>query len=152
MIEQQRENALPLARTHFLRRVATVVTMAAALAFALQGMLVAASEAATGDSSHYYVVFAFEHADGQHHTRAITHMHADGTIHTHAIDDSPGALGKHIKQPGSNLALVICIAPHLSVPAPSPVAGEKLTPENPCPPRIVDLGGMRRPPKPPSIA
>jgi hypothetical protein len=142
---------LPLARTHVLRRVATIVTMAAALAFALQGVLVAASEAATGDSSHYYVVFAFEHADGQHHTRMITHMHADGTIHTHAIDDEPGALAKHIKQPGSNLALVICIAPHLSFPAPSAVAGEKLTLESPRSPRIVDLDGARRPPRPPGI-
>jgi hypothetical protein len=136
----------------FRRRIAAIVTMAVALAFALQGVFVAASEAATGDSSHYYVVFAFEHDNGEHHTRMVTHMHADGTIHTHAIDDDPGALARHIKQPGSNMALVICVAPNMSFPAPFAVAGQKLTPENPQPPRIADLDGQKRPPRPPSIA
>ena len=35
--------------------------MAATVAFALQGIFVAASEAATGDTSHYYLGFAFGH-------------------------------------------------------------------------------------------
>ena len=43
------------ARQPLRRRVATIVMMAATLAFALQGIFVAASEAATGDSSHYYI-------------------------------------------------------------------------------------------------
>ena len=39
-------------------RIATIVMMAATLAFVLQGIFVAASEEATGDSSHYYIGFA----------------------------------------------------------------------------------------------
>src|SRR5262249_51429579 len=98
--------------------------MTATLAFALQGACVAASEAATGDSSHYYLGFAFHHSGGTH-SHVITHRHADGTIHRHAVDDDDGALADHIKQPGWNLALVICVVPTVAVPALSEVAGEK---------------------------
>ena len=98
-------------RQSLLRRVATIMMMAAALAFVLQGLFVATSEAATGNSSHYYVGFALEHAEGDHPSHLVTHRHADGTVHRHAIDDDAGALAKHIKQPGSNMALVVCVVP-----------------------------------------
>src|SRR5215831_16369343 len=82
--------------------------MTATLAFALQGICVAASEAATGDSSHYYLDFAFHHPGGTH-SHVITHRHADGAVHRHAVDDDDGALADHVKQPGWNMALVICV-------------------------------------------
>src|SRR6267143_4620172 len=52
---------------------------------------VAASEAATGDSSHYYLGFVFSHPHGGNHSHVVTHKHADGTIHEHAIDDDDDA-------------------------------------------------------------
>jgi hypothetical protein len=125
--------------------------MTAWIAFALQGICVAASEAATGDSSHYYLGFAFHHLGGTH-SHLITHRHADGTIHTHAIDDDPGALAKHIKHPGWNMALVICVVPAAAIPALREVAGEKLTIENPRRPWVAAIDGLQRPPRPPSIA
>jgi hypothetical protein len=149
-IEESR--ALRFARQPFLRRAAIIVMMTAALAFALQGMFVAASEAATGDSSHYYVGFALDHAHGVHHSHILTHRHADGTIHRHAVDDDDDALAKHIKQPGWNMALVVCVMPCLSVCAISEVAGGRLTIEAPRRLWIADLNGLRRPPRPPCIA
>ena len=125
--------------------------MTATLAFALQGVCVAASEAATGDSSHYYIGFAVNHAHGGH-SHAITHRHADGTVHRHAVDDDDGALADHVKQPGWNMAVVVCVVPVVAVPARSEVAGEKLTIENPRRPWVARLDGLRRPPRPPSIA
>jgi hypothetical protein len=143
---------LRFTRQPLRRRVASIVMLAATLAFALQGIFVATSEAATGDSSHYYIGFALQHANGEHHSHLITHMHADGTIHTHAIDDDDGALAKHIKQPGSNMALVICVVPSLHISELSEPASHKLAIENPRRLWIVDLDGLRRPPRPPSIA
>jgi hypothetical protein len=143
---------LHFARQPLRRRVATILMMAATLAFALQGILVAASEAATGDSSHYYIAFAFQHANGGHHSHSMTHRHADGTIHTHAIDDDDGALAKHIKQPGWNMAVVVCVVPSPNISALSEPTSHKLTIENPRRLWIVDLDGLRRPPRPPSIA
>jgi hypothetical protein len=142
---------LRFARQPFLGRLAIIVMMTATVAFALQGICVAASEAATGDSSHYYLGFAFHHPGGIH-SHIITHRHADGTIHTHAIDDDPGALAKHIKKPGWNMALVVCVVPDVAVPALSELAGEKLTIENPPQLWVADLEGLRRPPRPPCIA
>jgi ABC-type nickel/cobalt efflux system permease component RcnA len=126
--------------------------MAATLAFVLQGMFVAASEAATGDSSHYYIGFVFEHATGEHHSHIVTHRHADGAIHTHAIDDDNGALAKHIKQPGWNMALVVCVVPCPTMSALSVATSDKLTIATPRRLRVADLNGLRRPPRPPSIA
>lgn len=139
------------AKRPLLRRVAIVVTMAATLAFALQGIFVAASEAATGDSSHYYMGFVIGHAYGAH-SHLVTHRHADGTIHTHAIDDAPGALAKHVKQPGQNMAIVICVIPCLSIPAIAEVAAGQLTIENSPRLWVADLTELSRPPRPPSIA
>ena len=140
------------ARQSLLRRVATIMMMVATLAFALQGMFVATSEAATGDSSHYYVGFALEHDGGDHHSHLVTHRHADGTVHRHAIDDDTDALAKHIKQPGSNMALVVCVVPYLTAFAITDVVAGKLTIVNPRRLWFADIGGLRRPPRPPSIA
>ena len=126
--------------------------MAAAVAFAVQGIFVAASEAATGDTSHYYLGFVFTHPHDEGHSHIIAHKHADGTIHQHAIDDDDDTLAKHIKQPGRNMALVICVLPCLQIPAISESAGHKLTIEKPQRLWVADLGRLRRPPRPPSIA
>jgi hypothetical protein len=56
--------------------------MTASLAFALQGICVAASEAATGDSSHYYLGFAFHHAGGTHSHLLLTGMKTARSILT----------------------------------------------------------------------
>jgi ABC-type nickel/cobalt efflux system permease component RcnA len=143
---------LHIARQLFCRRVAIALMMAAALAFVVQGMFVAASEAATGDSSHYYIGFVVEHALGEHHSHLVTHRHADGTIHRHAIDDDDGALAKHIKQPGLNMALVVCVVPCPSVPLISQIVAGRLTIESPGRLWVAELNGLRRPPRPPSIA
>jgi hypothetical protein len=125
--------------------------MTATLAFALQGICVAASEAATGDSSHYYLGFAFNHAHGTH-SHIVTHQHADGTIHRHAVDDDDDALADHVKQPGWNMAVVVCVVPVIAVPALHEVAGERLAMEVPRRLWVAAIDGLRRPPRPPSIA
>src|SRR6266567_4046243 len=125
--------------------------MTATVAFALQGIFVAASEAATGDSSHYYLNFAFYHPGGTH-SHVVTHGHTDGTLHRHAVDDGDGALADHVKQPGWNMALVICVVPAVAMPALSEVAGKRLAMENPHRPWVAAIDGLRRPPRPPSIA
>ncbi len=140
------------ARRPFLWRVATIIMMAAAGAFTIQGIFVAASEAATGDSSHYYLGFVFSHPHGGNHSHVVTHKHADGTIHEHAIDDDDDALAKHVKEPGWDMALVICVLPCRDISAISEIASQKLTIEKPDHLRVVDLGGLRRPPRPPCIA
>jgi hypothetical protein len=136
----------------FFRRAATIFMMAAAVAFALQCIFVAASEAATGDTSHYYLGFVFGHPQGGKHSHAVTHRHADGTIHQHAIADDDGALAKHVKTPGWDMALVICMLPSPNVTAFSEIAGHKLTIQRPQRLPDADIGGLRRPPRPPSIA
>jgi hypothetical protein len=136
----------------FSQRVPTIIMMAAAVAFALQCIFVAASEAATGDTSHYYLGFVFGHPHGGEHSHVVTHRHADGTIHQHAIDDDDDALAKHVKGSGWNMALVICVLPSPDVPAFSAIAGHKLTIEKPQRLPDADICGLRRPPRPPSIA
>ena len=136
----------------FFRHVATIIMMAAATAFALQCIFVAASEAATGDTSHYYLGFVFGHPPGGNHSHVVTHRHADGTIHQHAIDDDTDALAKHVKEPGWNMALVICVLPCPDVTALSEIAGYKLAIEKAQRLPVADIGGLRRPPRPPSIA
>ena len=141
-----------LARRPSLMRLATIIMMAAAVAFAVQGIFVAASEAATGDTSHYYLGFVFTHHHDESHPHIVAHRHNDGTVHEHAIDDDEDALAKHIKEPGWNMALVICVLPCPELPAISKIAGHKLTIEKPQRLWVADLGGLRRPPRPPSIA
>jgi hypothetical protein len=142
---------LHFARQPFLRRLAIILMMTATLAFALQGICVAASEAATGDSSHYYLGFAFHHSAGSH-VHLVTHRHVDGTVHRHAVDDDDDALADHVKQPGWNMAVVVCVVPSIAVPAVSEVAGERLAMENPRRLWVAAIDGLRRPPRPPSIA
>src|SRR6516162_2238842 len=125
--------------------------MTATVAFALQGMCVAASEAATGDSSHYYLGFAFHHSGGNH-SHLATHRHADGTVHTHAVDDGDGALADHVKQPGWNMAVVVCVVPSIALPALCEIAGERLAIDNPRQLWVAELDGLTRPPRPPCIA
>jgi len=145
--------ALRLASRPILKCVATIMMMAAAVAFTVQGIFVAASEAATGDTSHYYLGFVFTHPHAASHSHIVAHRHNDGTIHEHAIDDDDeDALAKHVKEPGWNMALVICVLPCSEVPAISEIAGHKLTIERPRRLWVADLGGLRRPPRPPSIA
>src|SRR5262245_39805258 len=141
-----------LAGRPILRRLATIILMAAAVAFTVQGIFVAASEAATGDTSHYYLGFVFTHHHDDGHSHIVAHRHNDGTAHEHAIDDDEDALAKHIKEPGWNMALVICVLPCLELPAISEIAGHKLTIEKPRRLWVADLGGPKRPPRPPSIA
>jgi hypothetical protein len=129
--------------------MAVVIMMTAALAFALQCAFVAVSEAATGDTSHYYLGFVFGAHDGSY---VVIHRHADGTIHQHIIDDDDDALAKHVKEPGWNMALVTCVLPCAGVAAIFELAGSKLTMEGPPILRVADLNGLRRPPRPPSIA
>jgi hypothetical protein len=136
-------------RRPVLQRVAVVMMMAAVVAFALQGIFVAASEAATGDTSHYYLGFVLGHAHD--HSHVVAHKHVDGTIHQHAIDDDD-ALAKHVKEPGWNMALVICVLPCLNAPALSKIASSKLTIEKPQRLPVANVRGLRRPPRPPSIA
>jgi hypothetical protein len=135
-----------------LKRVAVGMMMTAAVAFALQCIFVAASEAATGDTSHYYLGFVFSHPHGGNHSHVVTHRHADGTIHQHAIDDDADALAKHVKGPGWNMALVICVLPCPNVTAFTEIAGHKLAIEKAQRLPVADIGGLRRPPRPPSIA
>jgi hypothetical protein len=139
--------ARPLAQ-----RVALIVMMTAAVVFTFQGMFVAASEAATGDTSHYYLGFVLGHPHGPSHSHIVMHRHADGTIHQHAIDDDDdGALAKHVKEPGWNMALVICVLPCVAGTAMSEMAGQELAIETPRQLSVADLNGLRRPPRTPGI-
>ena len=134
------------------RRIAFILMMAAAVAVALQGVFVAASEAATGDSSHYYLDFVLNRSHDRTHSHVVAHRHVDGTVHQHAVDDDDDALAKHVKQTGFNMALAICVLPCPDVPAISEIAGHKLSIARPPHLRVVDLDGLRPPPRPPSIA
>lgn len=125
--------------------------LTAAVAFALQCIFVAASEAATGDTSHYYLAFVFGHPQGGHDDHLVAHEHADGIIHQHAIDDDD-ALASHVKEPGWNMALVICVLPCPDTIAISEVASHRLPSAGPRRLPVADVGGLRRPPRPPSIA
>jgi hypothetical protein len=140
------------ARRPLPRRVAIIVAMMAALALALQGLFVAASEAATGGSSHDYVGFAFHYATGEHHTHVVTHRHADGTVHTHVVDDAAGGLAKHVKQPGWNLAIVIGVVPQPGVSLPSSISAGRLAMPDPRPPQAADPERLGRPPRPPGMS
>jgi ABC-type nickel/cobalt efflux system permease component RcnA len=135
----------------YLRRLAVIVMMAAAGAFTLQATFVAMSEAATGDTSHYYQGFALRHAlGGAAHSHVVTHMHADGIVHRHAVDD--GALDDHVKQRGWNMAVVVGVLPcptHCTI---ATVVGSKLGPAMPSPLQVADQDGLRKPPRPSRIA
>ena len=140
------------ARRPFFQRFAAIVMIAAWVAFAAQGMFVAVSEAATGDSSHYYLGFVFgqPHPGGNSHI--VAHSHAGGMVHQHAIDDDDDdALAKHVSQPGWDMAFVVGVLPSRSVTEVFAVPGRKLTMAVSNQLRVTDPGGLRRPPRPPSI-
>jgi len=144
---------LHFGRRSFGKHLAIATMMAGALAFAFQCIFVVSSEAATGDSSHYYLGFIYSHHDGhEHHNHVITHKHADGTVHHHDIDDDDGALANHVKQPGWNMALVTGVLPCPKVMAISDTPGQKLTIEKPNRLQIADLNQLSRPPRTPCIA
>jgi hypothetical protein len=126
--------------------------MAAAVAFVLQGIVVVASEAATGDASHYYLGFAIDHADGAHHSHLVTHRHADGIVHRHAVDDDDDALAKHGKQPGWNMMLVVCVVPCASGSSLSYILADELRMDDTHPFKIAARHRLKRPPRPPGIA
>ena len=142
------------ARRPYMRRLVGIVMMAAAVAFTLQGTFVATSEAATGDTSHYYLRFAFQHAgsEGAAHSHVVTHVHADGTVHRHAVGDDDSALDEHLKEHGWNMAIVVGVLPCLTICAIATIAGNKLVPETPSALPLADLDGLRKPPRPPCIA
>jgi hypothetical protein len=135
-----------------MKRGAVAMMMTAALAFAFQCIFVAASEAATGDTSHYYLGYVFKHSHGGNQSHLVTHRHADGTTHRHAIDDDDDVLAKHVKDPGSNMALVICVLPFSDETAFFEITGYRLEIEKVQPLPIADIGGLKRPPRPPSIS
>ena len=140
------------ARRPFFQRFAAIVMIAAWVAFAAQGMFVAVSEAATGDSSHYYLGFVFGQPHAEGHSHIVTHSHAGGMVHQHAIDDDDDdALAKHVSQPGWDMAIVVGVLPSRSGTEVFAVPGRKLTMEVPDRLRVAEIGGLKRPPIPPSI-
>jgi len=126
--------------------------MAAALALVLQTTFVATSEAATGDTSHYYQGFAFRHilGDGTAPSQAVAHVHADGMTHQHAVDD--GALDDHVKERGWNMAIVVGLLPGPTTCPMAALAGSRLAPVAARPLPAGDRDGPRRPPRPSGIA
>ena len=146
------DGSLRFAAQYLSRRIAFILMMAAAVAVVLQGVFVAASEAATGDTSHYYLGFVLGHSHGRMHTHVVAHRHADGVVHQHAIDDDDDGLAKHVKEAGSNLALAICVLPYLVLPAFCEMASHKLSVATPAGLPLIDVGRLRPPPRPPSIA
>jgi hypothetical protein len=141
-----------------LRRLGVIVMMAAAVAFTLQGTLMTTSAAATGSSSlhHHGIVHHHIHddADGDEHSHVVAHVHTDGTVHAHAVDDDE--LDDHIKEHGCaccwNMAIAIGVLPTVNFVEIAKVAGSKLAIDTPTPRQGAEPNGLRRPPRPPSIA
>lgn len=129
--------------------------MAAALAFTIQGTFIA--QAATGVNSHYHHGYGQEHAAHQHaKSHAIAHVHADGTVHKHAVDDGARALKDHRQQPGCpccwNMAIVAAVLPLPPVSAFDAAPHSRVAIGDLDPYRGTEPNGLRRPPRPPSIA
>ena len=140
-----------VARRPFFQRIAIAIMVVAVAAFTLQSVFVAASEAATGDSSHYYLDFVFSQVHDGEHSHVVTHRHADGTVHQHAVDD--GSLAKHVKTPGAHsMAQVIFVLPAPGTAAIVPMGGRRLLIEQSHRLKTADLVGLHRPPRPRSIA
>jgi hypothetical protein len=138
-------------KRHHSRRVADIVMMVAAFAFALQATFVAMSEAVTGDSSHYYQGFVLKHLLGEQavQSHVVTHMHANGTEHRHAIDDDD--LDDHIKQSGMNMAVVVAVLPCPMNCGTATIVCCRLDFQPPSPLQVAEQDGPREPPRPPSI-
>jgi ABC-type nickel/cobalt efflux system permease component RcnA len=133
------------------RRFANFFLLAGAVVFALQTAFVAMSEAATGDTSHYYQGFALRHAFGDAATQShvMTHVHADGTIHRHAVDD--GDLDDHIKKRGWNMAIVVGVLPCRTHFDFATIVCGTLDARMPDSLQLVDPDEPTKPPRPPSI-
>ena len=146
-----------LATRPYLRRLAAIIMMVAAMAFILQGTLIATSEAATGETGKYHHGMAHSHAHADDHgsgSHVVTHAHTDGTVHRHAIDDDE--LDEHVKEHGCgccySMAIAICVLPSLSGCSLAIDAGSKLAIEAPRAQPDADPNRLKRPPRPPSIA
>src|SRR5262249_4318324 len=132
--------------------------MMAVLAFALQATFIAPSDTAAEDAGPYHHGYARSHAHhpAGTHSREASHVHADGTAHRHLVDDDHGALDEHIQEPGCpccwNMAIVVGMLPSPAVCATSIPASRKLAIEMSGPYWEAEPGGLRRPPRPPSIA
>jgi len=141
----------------FVRRLMAAIMMAATVAFTVQATFIAHSEAAPGESGPYHHGFASQrHHEVDAHHHEVTHVHADGTAHRHAVDDDDGALDDHIQEPGCpccwNMAIVTGLLPNPAVSAIPVPASSKLAIEAPGPCREAEPNGLRKPPRPPSIA
>jgi hypothetical protein len=130
--------------------------VAAAMASTLQGTLIATSEAATGSSGRYHHGMAHSQDDHAEHSHVVTHMHSDGTVHAHAVDDDDGALDEHIKEHGCaccySMAIAVGVLPSLNTCSVAEIVFTKLVGEMTSPLRETDPNGLKRPPRPPSIA
>jgi hypothetical protein len=135
----------------FLRRIAVIVMMSAAVAFVLQGTLIATSQAGTGAHSHFH----HDHTAAGHGP-ALTHVHADGTVHSHVIDDDDGGLDQHIKAHGCpccwNMAAAIGVLPTLAICNVVAAVGYKLAIAAPNPLKVADPTELTHPPRTPGIA
>src|SRR5882757_277949 len=132
--------------------------MVAVLAFALQATFIAPSESATGEAAPYHHGYArshVQHAAGAHSHEA-SHVHADGTAHRHVVDDDDGALDDHLQEPGCpccwNMAIVVGVLPSVNLCTVFATLGDTLAVTTPVAHRGIEPNGLRRPPRPPSIA
>ena len=148
-----------LAARPLLRRLAVIVMMAAVAAFTLQGTLIAASQAATGGGNYQHGVphshahkDDAEHDEGAEHSESGEHSHTDGTIHRHAIDDDDVDVKEHGCACCWNMAVAIGVLPTVNFYSIAVIAGSKLAIEMASPHRGAEPDGLRRPPRPPSIA
>ena len=139
-----------------LRRFALIVMMTASIAFTLQGTLIATSEAATGSSGRYHHGMTHSHDDQADHSHVVTHMHSDGTVRAHAVDDDDGALDEHVKEHGCaccySMAIAVGVLPTLNICSVADIVFTKLVVEMTSPLQAADPNGLKRPPRPPSIA
>jgi ABC-type nickel/cobalt efflux system permease component RcnA len=150
----RRRSKLRFGLQPFLRRFAAIVMMAGAVAFTLQGTLIATSQAATGEAAgHAHGHFHHDHTATEH-SHVLAHVHVDGTVHSHAIDDDDG-LDEHIKQHGCpccwNMAVAVGVLPALNICNLVASVAYKLAIEVPTPLKVVDPTRLKRPPRTPSI-
>jgi hypothetical protein len=133
----------------FVREIADVVMIAAAVAFALQTAFIA--HAATGANSHYHPSL-HRHANLQ----VVTHVHADGTVHQHPVEQSARALNDHLQEPGCpccwNMAVMVGVLPLPILAQPDTAEAGRLAIRGPDPCRGTEPDGPQRPPSTPSIA
>jgi ABC-type nickel/cobalt efflux system permease component RcnA len=137
-----------------LRRCATVVMIAAAMAFAFETSFIPTSEAATGEHDHAHHDDAPPASQSDHpKNHIVSHIHADGTVHRHVVDD--GAIDDHVRESGSpcwSMAILVGVLPNLGVCAVEAILIGKLAIEGLDLYRGTEPDVPGRPPRPPSIA